>query len=261
MRYLTSADIHQHRQEVTDQCRTFFQPMYCKFDAAIDALLLIQYALRLPEEPVTTPLQRVNVAAQKWLYSSIFTFHGSLALAEQGFYTQSISLNRNLMECLVTVRYLADKPKHLDRLPMVSRKVQQQLTMRDRFEYVIPGYYDPHYKLSSEFAHPSHGSHILKIQPNGAGGYDIDLGISFNKDLMSFCLNEFAMLLVGFLKAYPTKFKKVLHFRSTSEMDRIEAATGGLLEILYAHIALKGGENDWHKTTRPLWDWRECDQL
>jgi hypothetical protein len=120
---------------------------------------------------------------------------------------------------------------------------------------VIPGYYDPNYKFSSEFSHPSHGSHVLKIQPDGAGGYNVDMGITFNAEWMSLCLNELAMLLAGFLKAYPTKFKDVLHYRNTSDMDRIRDATAKLLELLYAHIALKGGENIWHKTTRPLWDW------
>jgi hypothetical protein len=106
--------------------------MYDKFDAAIDALLLLQYAYRLPDEPASTPLQRVYTLTQKWLYSSIFTFHASLALAEQGLYTQSIILNRRLMEHLVTVRYLADKPEDIDRLQMVATKVRKTLTMRDR---------------------------------------------------------------------------------------------------------------------------------
>ena len=229
--------------------------MYCKFDAAIDALLLLQYALRLPDEPASTPLQRVHTLAQKWLYSSIFTFHSSLALAEQGFYTQSIILNRNLMEHLVTVRYLADKPEDIDRLQMVATKIKNPLKIRDRFEYVISGYYDLHYKFSSEFSHPSHGSHVLKIQPDGAGGYNVDLGITFNVEWMSLCLNELTMLLAGFLKAYATKFKDVLRYRNISDIDRTRDATKELLEILYSHIALKGGKNTWHKTTRPLWDW------
>ena len=81
------------------------------------------------------------------------------------------------------------------------------------------------------------------------------LGISFNPEWMSLCLNELAMLLAGFLKAYATKFKDVLHYRDTTDIDRVRDAISGLLKILHEHIALKGGENPWHKTTRPLWDW------
>ena len=255
MRQLRSADIHNHREQVTEQSRTSFGPFYGKFNAAIDALLIIQYAFIFPDMPASTPLQRVHSLAQKWLYSSIFTFHASLALAEQGFYSQSVSLNRGLMEHLVTARYLADKPSDIDRLQMVSTKLQKPLQMRARFEHVVPGYYDPHYKFSSEFAHPSHGSHVLKIRPDGMGGYDVDLGITFNADWMSLCLNELTMLLAGFLKAYSTTFKNVLRYRNASDIDHIRDATAALLEILYAHIALKGEENPWHKTTRPLWDW------
>ncbi len=255
MRQLRSADIHNHREQVAEQSCASFGPFYGKFNAAIDALLIIQYAFALPDTPASTDLQRVQSLAQKWLYSSIFTFHASLALAEQGFYSQSVSLNRGLMEHLVTVRYLTDKPMDIDRLQRVSTKVGKPLTIRARFDYVVPGYYDPHYGFSSEFSHPGHGSHILKIQPNGAGGYNVDLGINFNPESMSLCLNELAMLLAGFLKAYATKFKDVLHYRNTADIDRVRDATFGLLKILNEHIALKGGENSWHKTTRPLWDW------
>lgn len=256
MRYLTSEDIHRHRGQVIEQSRNTFLPIYTKFDNAIDALLIIQYAFAVLDAP-STPLQRVQSLAQKWLYSSVFAFHASLALAEQGFYTQSVALNRGLMEHLVSLRYLAERPDDIDRLQMVSTKVRNQLTMRERFECVIPGYYDPHYKFSSEFTHPSHASHVLKIQPDGTGGYNVDLGITFNPAWMSLCLNELTMLLAGFLKAYPTKFKAFLHYRNTSSMDSIRDATAGLLEVLHAHIALKGEENTWHTTTKPLWDWSE----
>jgi len=255
MRQLTCADIHNHQTQVTEQSRAFFGPMYGKFDDAIDALLIIQYAFIVPDQAVPTALQRVQMLAQKWLYLSIFSFHASLSLAEQGFYSQSIILNRNLLEHLVTVRYLADKPDQIDRLQMVSKRVPNAVTLRHRFDYVIPGYYELHYKFSSEFSHPSHGSHVLKIQPDGAGGYIVDMGISFNPELMSLCLNELAMLLAGFLKAYSTKFRSALQYRSTPDIEHVRASIAALLELLYAHIALKGGENTWHSTTRPLWDW------
>jgi hypothetical protein len=229
--------------------------MYDKFNAAIDSLLIIQYAFIVPDQPAPTPLQRVQMLAQKWLYLSIFSFHASLSLAEQGFYSQSVILNRNLMEYLVTVRYLADMPDQIDRLQMVSKKVPNAVTFRQRFDYVIPGYYEPHYKLSSEFSHPSHGSHVFKIRPDGTGGYTVDMGISFDPDLMSFCLNELTMLLAGFLKAYSTKFRSALQYRSASDIEQVRASIAALLDLLNAHIALKGGENTWHSTTRPLWDW------
>lgn len=255
MRYLTSADINTQRDKVAEQSRILFDGFYKKFNAAIDGLLIVQYAFTLPDTPASTPVERVHCLVQKWLYSSIFTFHASLALAEQGFCSQSITLNRGLMEHLVTVRYLADKPEDIDRLTMVSRKVRKPLTFRERFDYVIPGYYDPHYAFSSEFSHPGHGSHVLKIQPDGSGGYNVEMGITFNPESMSLCLNELTMLSAGFLKAYPTKFKSVMKYRDTGDLDRIRDATAGLLELLYGHIGLKGGENPWHKATRPLWDW------
>jgi|GEM_PF-2858321 len=255
MRYLNSADIRLQQEKVAEQSRESFKAGYNKFNAAIDALLIIQYSFSLPKSSPSTPLQRVHNLATKWLYLSIFGFQASLSLAEQGFYMQSIGVNRNLMESLVSAYYLIDKPEDIDRIPMVSNKVKRALTMRERFDHVIPGYYDLHYKFSSEFAHPSHGSHVTKMQPDGQGGYNVDLGASFDLDWMSLCLNEIFMLLGGFLKAYSVKYKAVLHYRDSADIDQIGDAIKGILEILYGHIALKGLENSWHTTTRPLWDW------
>lgn len=261
VRYLTSADIHGQREEAIEQSRESFQPMYDKFNAAIDALLIIQYSFCFSEQTPSTPLQRVHSQVAKWLYSSIFGFHASLSLAEQGFYHQSVDINRNLMENLVSAHYLADMPADIDRIPRVSTKVNNPLTKRECFEHVVPGYYKSGYKFSSEFTHPGRASHIFKVPPDGAGGNKVDMETSFNPEWMGLCLNELTMLLAGFLKIYSVKYKDVLKYKNTSDTVRIKNASAGLREVLEGHIALKGVEKPWLRTTRPLWDWLGCDEI
>lgn len=197
MRYLNSADLYRQQDAVVLQSRASFPPMYDKFDAGIDALLIVQHSFVFPDHSPAMPVERVCGSVAKWLYTSIFNFHASLSLAEQGFYQESVILNRRLLESLVRVCYLADKPDDVDRLPRVSKKIKNQLTIRECFEHVIPGYYEPHYKWSSEFVHPGLAAHIFKIPPDGAGGSNPDMGIVFKADLMSLCLNELAMLLAA----------------------------------------------------------------
>jgi hypothetical protein len=254
MRYLNSSDLHRQRDTVTLQSRSSFPPMYEKFDAAIDALLIHQHSFSFPDHIPSTPVERVRSHAAKWLYTSIFNFHASLSLAEQGFYRESVILNRALLESLVRVSYLADKPEDIERLPRMYEKIKNQLTIRECFEHVIPGYYAIGYQWSSEFVHPGFASHIFKISPDGAGGSIPDMGIVFNAAWMRLCLNEQAMLLAGFLKTYSARYKEVLRYKNSSDKENIQDATTGVVQALYGHINLNGEEAPWLKTTRPLWD-------
>jgi hypothetical protein len=51
------------------------------------------------------------------------------------------------------------------------------------------------------------------------------------------------------------RFRCVLKFKVVEHIDQVRDATSEVLAHMYDHIALKGGENIWHTTTRPLWDW------
>ena len=257
MRYLNSEIIREHRQRNIYESWETFRPLLEKAYRACDALLLIQYAFVLPENGSTDPdpLTIVQNLGQRWLYESIFSFHASLSLAEQGFYTESMSINRGLIKTLVSIMYFTDKPDEIHRLPGPLKKVSKPVTLRERFDYVVPGYYDPHYKFASDLTHPSRGSFVFKLRPTEDGNLVPDLGISFNEEHFGMCLNEMMMLVAGFLRAYPLRFKPLLKWRKPEHVDLVQEATGEVLTHMYRHMELKGEENTWHRTTRPLWDW------
>jgi hypothetical protein len=261
MSYLNSAIISEHRQRNINESWETFRPLFDIAYRAIDALLLIQYAYVLPkdESAEPDPLRIVQGLGQRWLYESIFSFHASLSLAEQGFYTQSMSINRGLIETLVSIIYFTDKPDEVRRLPEFSKKVPKAITLWERFEHVVPEYYDPHYKFSSDLTHPSRGSFVFKLRPSEDGSFVPDLGISFNPEQFSMCLNEMIMLFAGFLRAYALRFKPLLKWRESEYMDLVHRATAEVLAHMYHHMELKGEENRWHRTTRPLWDWVSQD--
>ena len=95
MRYLNSGDITTHCRRNIDESWGTLGPVFELIYRAIDALLLIQYAYVLPRDnsPEPTSLVIAQTLAQRWLYQSVFSFHASLSLAEQCFYTQSMSIN------------------------------------------------------------------------------------------------------------------------------------------------------------------------
>ena len=257
MRYLDCGDIAAHCQRNIEESWGTFRPVFELIYRAIDALLLIQYAYVLPKDssPELASLAVVQTLAQRWLYQSVFSFHASLSLAEQGFYTQSMSINRGLVETLVTILYFADKPDEVHRFPEISKKVSKPITMRERFDQVVPDYYVTHYRFSSDLTHPSRGSFAFKLRSTKDGKFVPDLGVSFNPEHCSMCLNETVMLLAGFLKAYAVKFRPLLTWRESEHIDSAHKASADTIEYMYHHIQFKGEENAWHKATRPLWDW------
>lgn len=253
MRFLDSEIINAQRSQVRDETHEKFGRFYSSLCQGVDAVILIAYAFDLPDSAPIEPAERVRVYAQRVLYSSIFAVLASLDLIEHGFYTQSISLNRGLMESVVTLIYLADSPAELDRLTRMSVKVKNSLKLRDRFERVIPGYWDSYYKLSSEFTHPGQAAHVLKIRRKSDGTELADAGLVFNEDSMSMCMNELSVLLAGFLRALMEKFRSQLKFRKPAHESVVRNARIALADIIDSHIRLKGA-NDWHRCTRPLWD-------
>ena len=126
MRYLDCGDIAAQCQQNIDESWGAFRPVFELIYRAIDALLLIQYAYVLPKDDSPEPalLAIVQTLAQRWLYQSVFSFHASLSLAQQGFYTQSMSINRGLVETLVTILYFADKPDEVHRSRDLEESVE-----------------------------------------------------------------------------------------------------------------------------------------
>lgn len=253
MSCLNSIAIHNQQSQVAEESQAKFGALFNALYSALDALLLVQYAFDGPDDP-KEPSQRVQSFSQRVLYTSIFSAYACLSLTKQGFYTQSITLIRGLMESLVTVIFLVDSPADIDRLPRVSQKVKPELRIRERFDRVIPGYYVPHYRFLTEFTHPGHASHVLKVRRNDDGSYSTDTGIVFNEEHMGMCLNELAVVLAGFLKAFTEKFKDRLTFRDDSHRGNVRDARLILSEHINGHVEYKG-ENDWHRSTRFLWDY------
>jgi hypothetical protein len=186
------------------------------------------------------------------LFTSIFAFTASLDLIEHGFYTQSIVVNRGLMETLVTLIYLTAAPTEIHRIPRAATKSRNPISFRERFEKIIPGYYETHYKLSSEFVHPGFASHILKMTQQPDGTAAPERGVVFNERSMSMCMNELSILLAGFLRAFTENFRDQLKFREAQHEETVRQARRVLAELIDSHIRFVG-ENDWHRLTRPLW--------
>ena len=55
--------------------------------------------------------------------------------------------------------------------PEISKKVSKPITMRERFDQVVPDYYATHYRFSSDLTHPSRGSFSFKLRSTEDGEF------------------------------------------------------------------------------------------
>jgi len=176
----------------------------------------------------------------------------SIHLAEVGFYVESYSLNRSLIETLVQVIYLAKHPEEIEKLPSIVEGKPRKLKFRTMFEEIAPGYYDTQYSLASEWAHPGWGSNAFKVTRDDAGDGTVDQGVVYKQDRFTHTFNELVMISLGFLRELTTLFPKTDWKDET--LQTWQQAVDSMQEIIDMHIALKGGENNWHRLSRPIWN-------
>ncbi len=121
-------------------------------------------------------------------------------------------------------------------------------------EKIAPGFYGVWYKFSSEFAHAGMGAHIFKITRDAHTGVALgDPGVVFKQDWCSCCFNEVMMLLLGFIRAFGIAFpdaRTVIDSSALAEWKRVETL---LDDFMDSHMTLKGGPNEWHDLSKPLW--------
>jgi hypothetical protein len=248
MRHLRYSDIVQQEQLVTQTTRTRLPGFYEAFEGGIDRLLCLQQGLHRNTAVPTSPREIFESSAALWFFTVVFSFTGSVTLIENGYYAESIVLNRTITESLVQIRYFSIYPEEMKRLPSItgtSRKIQ----VKEMYEKIAPGFYDIWYKFSSEFTHAGKSAHVLKVTRDPASGVAYgDPGIVYKEDWCSMCFNEALMLLLGYLRAFPITFPNV-----DTMGGEFKESEQNLEALLNSHIQLKGGENDWHTLSKPFW--------
>jgi hypothetical protein len=254
MKYLRYSDIRRQQNEVSAYTRDRLPGFFRAFEEGIDALLTLQQNYPAGNSVPVTPDERFRSSATLWFFSSIFSFSSSVALVENGYYAESVIVNRTITEILIQLRYFSILPEEMIKLPSLSGNRRRLVQLKTMYERIAPGFYDIWYKFSSEFAHAGVGAHIFKITRDPVSGVAVgDPGVVFKEDWCGACFNEVLMLLLGFIRAYGVAFpdaRTSLPSLILTEWKRIENV---LEDFVNQHIALKGGANEWHSLSRPLW--------
>jgi len=148
--------------------------------------------------------------------------------------------------------YLAKYPAEVSKLPSLANGRKRKLSFFKMFEAIAPGYYGSAYALSSELLHPGLGSNVFKMNRDAQGRGYVDQGVVYKQDRMTHCFNELVMLILGFLRCVKFAFPGLVLLPATQ--IQMDTAIDDMQSVLDSHIQLKGGPNEWHRVSEPLWN-------
>jgi hypothetical protein len=173
------------------------------YPGAMDLMFNLSYFWgELP--PPDTPRGLFAFFASSNYLQAPYTAWALFDIWKRGYYLESSILLRNLLEVLVQLRYFH---RHPDRLEAHLHPERASVRFADMFEDVAPGYYRKYYgQLLSAFAHGKGGQLYFRYDHADPNNRRIRMGCEYDRDHMSWVINQLGPLLFGFLSFFPIFF-------------------------------------------------------
>ncbi|MCL4400218.1 hypothetical protein M1506_02990 [Patescibacteria group bacterium] len=257
MHELNTQDIQGQELEVQNETRNRLG-FFCKyFNDAIDIYIRLIYKIPTNND-LTTARGEYLSQVWYWFYMRIFTFRACFVLWERGYYLEATILSRNLIEVLVRMHYFNHHPDILktetESLGRPETREKRGTSFKTMFDEIFPGYYHQYKWMFSHFAHGGTGSLIFKADTKSRPKVEVDMGLIFNEDRASGLLNNLSVFVLGYLRFYKKLYPEVTNSLDEGIAKELERIDKKLLDNFEGHIKLKGGENEWHKVSRQIFD-------
>lgn len=254
MRELNTSDIAQQELEVQKLTHNKLSGFCDYFNRAIDLLIKLHY--RIPKIQDSNTLEGAYLSQTNyWFYMSLFTFRACYVLIERGYYYEAHILCRNLIEIFVKMRYFE---KHQDKLRTFDRPHEGKrplISFKSMFDEVLPGYYDTQYRLIfSHIAHGGIGALLFKADVKSPTEIFVDTGVVFNEKYASLVMNNISDFIFGYIRFYKYLYPEVIKALDAYMLQEIVEIEEILETGFNEHVVLKGGENDWHKVSKQIWN-------
>ena len=78
--------------------------------------------------------------------------------------------------------------------------------------------------------------------------------VAYDETLAGLVLNHVATFLLGFLRIYERILPEVVQTLTEDLKNELREVDSFLETAIREHIKLRGGENEWHQATRPIWE-------
>ena len=254
MRELNTSDIAQQELEVQNLTHNKLNGFCNYFNRAIDLLIKLYY--RIPKIQDVNTLEGAYLCqASYWFYMPIFTFRACYILIEGGYYYEAHILCRNLIEVFVKMRYFEKHKDELQTFDQPHKGKRPSILLKTMFDEVLPGYYDTQYRsILAHIAHGGVGALLFKVDVKSPTETFADTGVVFHEKYASLVMNNISNFIFGYIRFYKYLYPEVIKTLDVRMLQEIVDVEKILEAGFEEHVVLKGGENDWHKVSRQIWN-------
>jgi hypothetical protein len=138
-----------------------------------------------------------------------YALRASWMLIRVGYYAESVTIVRQVLESFVQIRYFMDRPNEL-KGHITAQGNRGRVQFKTMFERFSPGFYQEYYgRALSSISHVGIGFSVLsgmELLDDGSGLIAAPAGCKFNGKHASFSINHGLLLIAGFLNAFPAWF-------------------------------------------------------
>jgi len=253
-RFLDIQDILQQESVVDLETQQKLGGFYTKAHEGIN--LLIQLIYFIPAIPVDESAERNYFSyVHSWFYMSPYTFRACILLLSRGYYFEASLLNRNLIEVLGKMHYFLNHKEELRKLENVEsiKTGKPKMNFKTMFDEVFPGFYQE-YRISSHIAHGGIGARLMKIKYNSSTDIKADTGVFYNEWRATSITNNFIVYFLGYLRFYKKLFPDIVDKLPPDIKQSFIEIDNWFEKNIHEHVELKGGENEWHRAVKPIWN-------
>lgn len=96
----------------------------------------------------------------------------------------------------------------------------------------------------------------MKIKYHSATQAEVDMGVVYNEWRAGSIINSYGVYFLGYLRFYKKLFPHVIRDLPIDISNEFSSIEQWFVNMILDHIKLKGGENDWHKAIKHIWDFK-----
>lgn len=207
-----------------------------------------------PSKDVSTLEGKYHSYCWHQYLSMPYSFRACFMLYERGYYLEATFILRHSMEVLAKLRYLKNHNDLVSKM-WTGKKIEivggdgkkKKLTLRDIFEEVAPGYYDPNYgELFSGFQHGGIGTTLFHVEYKSSTEGKIKMGATWDEQGATFIINNFIALCYGWLNYFPIFFPEGFGTIDEDSSQQYQTSMRWLDEAMDSHKKTHPKSVNWY---------------
>lgn len=259
MRRMRYYDILDSELQTIFFTRSYLRGINDNIPIILDTLIQLMYFAGKKKD-INTPEGEYHSYCWHQYVQAPYSFRACFMLYEVSHYLEATFILRYLIEVLVKMRYLK-KHKNLVNQIWTNKKIEitekngkkRNLTLKDIFEEITPGYYDNNYgHLLSGFLHGGVGGSIFRIERKSPTEGKIRMGAIWDERRATFVINNLIAIGYGYLNYFPKFFPEGFKEIEKDLLKQYQKSILWLEKAMDSHRKEYPRSISWYKKIDPL---------